>query len=48
MKQLDTCKVVKTILLEDFKHQGKELPHLWGHLLACQAVGQGQDLLIEL
>lgn len=43
-----TCEVVESILLEDFIHQWKELPHLWRHLLAGQAVSQGQDLLIKL
>lgn len=42
-----TCKIVKTILLEDLINQREELPHLWGHLLTCQTVSQGQDLLIE-
>lgn len=46
--QAHTCEVVKSILLKDFVHQWKELPHLWRHLLAGQAVSQGQDLLIEL
>lgn len=48
LSQTYTCEVVKSILLEDFIHQRKELPHLWRHLLASEAVSQRQDLLIKL
>jgi len=46
--QTHTCEVVKSILLEDFIHQWKELPHLCWHLLAGQAVSQGKDLFVKL
>lgn len=44
---MHTCEVIKPILLEDFIHKWKKLPHLWWHLLAGQAMSQGQDLLIK-
>lgn len=43
-----TCEVVEAVLLEHLEHQREELPHLRGHLLTRQAVGQREDLLVEL
>lgn len=44
---LPTSKIIKAILLKDFKNKRKKLPHLCRNLLTGQTMSQGKYLLIE-